>query len=251
MSDYARMEGPLPGRSVRFRLLAIALLPMLVILPLLLAVAVYRWNARFDAALISKVNGDLTIAHQYLARILEKTGVQIRALSLSYRFREVEERDPLSAVEELLEQSRKEIGLDFLYLMDASGKVLASSPALKGQPKSDWPIIAAALSGESPSAGIDIFTNDELAAISPILAQRARLDLVPTPNAVPTDRSTETHGMVVHAASRARALSGSHGVSLGAGVASGRVFCGWRGNDRRRNAAARGGGPGWGESRVC
>ena len=68
------MNEPARGRSVRFRLLAIALLPMLVILPLLLGVAIYRWNARFDATLISKVNGDLTIAHQYLARILEKTG---------------------------------------------------------------------------------------------------------------------------------------------------------------------------------
>ena len=80
------MDGPVRGRSVRFRLLAIALLPMLVILPLLLGVAMYRWNVRFDATLISKVNGDLTIAHQYLARILEKTGVQIRALGLSARF---------------------------------------------------------------------------------------------------------------------------------------------------------------------
>ena len=75
------MDEPVRGRSVRFRLLAIALLPMLVILPLLLGVAIYRWNARFDATLISKVNGDLTIAHQYLARILEKTGVQIRELA--------------------------------------------------------------------------------------------------------------------------------------------------------------------------
>ena len=63
------------------------------------------------------MNGDLTIAHQYLARILEKTGVQIRALSLSARFHDVEERDSMSAVEDLLEQSRKEIGLDFLYLI--------------------------------------------------------------------------------------------------------------------------------------
>ena len=121
MSERASsMNEPARGRSVRFRLLAIALLPMLVILPLLLGVAIYRWNARFDATLISKVNGDLTIAHQYLARILEKTGVQIRALGLSARFRDVEERDPLSAVSELLEKSRKEIGLDFLYLMDSS-----------------------------------------------------------------------------------------------------------------------------------
>lgn len=216
MSDFAAStDGPLPGRSVRFRLLAIALLPMLVILPLLLGVAIYRWNARFDATLISKVNGDLTIAHQYLARILEKTGVQIRALSLSFRFREVEERDPISALEELLEQSRKEIGLDFLYLMDAAGTVIAASPAFKGKPKSDWPIIASALSGETPSAGIDIFSNEELATISPELAERARLDLVRTPNAVPTDRSTENHGMVVHAASRAVAPGGAPAALVG------------------------------------
>jgi signal transduction histidine kinase len=188
---------------------------MLVILPLLLGVAIYRWNARFDATLISKVNGDLTIAHQYLARILEKTGVQIRGLSLSFRFREVEERETLAAVTELLEQSRKEIGLDFLYLMDASGKVVASSPALAGTPRADWPIIASALSGESPSTGIDIFSNDELAAISPDLAKRARLDLVPTPNAVPTDRSTATNGMVVHAASRAVAPGGGPAALVG------------------------------------
>ncbi len=61
----------LRGRSVRFRLLAIALLPTLVILPLLLGVAIVRWNEKFNATLVSKVNGDLTIAHQYLSRILE------------------------------------------------------------------------------------------------------------------------------------------------------------------------------------
>ena len=209
------MNEPARGRSVRFRLLAIALLPMLVILPLLLGVAIYRWNARFDATLISKVNGDLTIAHQYLARILEKTGVQIRALGLSARFRDVGEHNPLAAVGDLLETSRKEIGLDFLYLIDSSGKILASSPAFPGRPKGDWPIITSALSGEAPSAGIDIFSNDELAAISPGLAERARLDLVPTPNAVPTDRSMETHGMVVHAASRATTSGGAPAALVG------------------------------------
>src|SRR3546814_7016698 len=70
------------GRSVRFRLLAIALLPTLVILPLLLGIAAVRWNERFDATLISKVNGDLTIAHQYLAHLLERTGNHVQALGL-------------------------------------------------------------------------------------------------------------------------------------------------------------------------
>lgn len=216
MSDAAGRSGePVRGRSVRFRLLAIALLPMLVILPLLLGVAIYRWNAKFDATLISKVNGDLTIAHQYLARILEKTGVQIRALSLSARFHEVLAPEARGSLQDLLDETRREIGLDFLYLTNGRGDVLASSPPLQHQPRSDWPIIMSALSGQVPATGIDIFGNDELAAISPALAERARLDLVPTPNAVPTDRSTETRGMVVHAASRAMLPDGGAAALVG------------------------------------
>lgn len=216
MSDAAGRSGePVRGRSVRFRLLAIALLPMLVILPLLLGVAIYRWNAKFDATLISKVNGDLTIAHQYLARILERTGAQLRALSLSARFHEVLAPDARSSLQDLLEETRKEIGLDFLYLTNDRGDVLASSPPLQRRPRSDWPIITSALSGQVPATGVDIFGNDELAAISPALAERARLDLVPTPNAVPTDRSTETRGMVVHAASRAMLPDGGAAALVG------------------------------------
>ncbi|MBR0957266.1 sensor histidine kinase [Bradyrhizobium japonicum] len=216
MSDAAGRSGePVRGRSVRFRLLAIALLPMLVILPLLLGVAIYRWNAKFDATLISKVNGDLTIAHQYLARILEKTGVQLRALSLSARFHEVLGPDARGSLQDLLDETRKEIGLDFLYLTNDRGDVLASSPPLQHRPRSDWPIIKSALSGQVPATGVDIFGNDELAAISPALAERARLDLVSTPNAVPTDRSTETRGMVVHAASRAMLPDGGAAALVG------------------------------------
>src|SRR5262249_24064584 len=116
---------------------------------------------------------------------------------------------------ELLEQSRKEIGLDFLYLTNASGEIIASSPAFPGRPRNGWPIITQALAGKSAAAGIDIFNNDELAAISPALAQRGRLDLVPTPNAVPTQRTAETHGMVVHAASQATTPGGGAGALVG------------------------------------
>lgn len=216
--ETGRSDEPVRGRSVRFRLLAIALLPMLVILPLLLGVAIYRWNAKFDATLISKVNGDLTIAHQYLARILEKTGVQIRSLGLSARFHEVVAQDARGPLQDLLEETRKEIGLDFLYLTNGRGDILASSPQLHGIPRADWPIIQSALSGQVPATGVDIFANDELAAISSTLAQRARLDLVPTPNAVPTDRSTETRGMVVHAASRAMLPDGGAAALVGGTV---------------------------------
>jgi len=192
---------PALGRSVRFRLLAIALLPTLVILPLLLGVAVVRWNEKFNATLISKVNGDLTIAHQYLARILEYTGEHMRALGESAHFHEAVRREDESALTRLLEDSREGMGLDFLYLTDGSGKVLVSaSEFVSNSIRTDWPVVSSALKGKSSTA-IDIFSNSELGQIAPGLAWRATLELVPTPNAVPTDRKEETRGMVVHSAS--------------------------------------------------
>jgi two-component system NtrC family sensor kinase len=202
------------GGSIRFKLLAIALLPTLVILPLLLGITIVRWNAKFDATLITKVNGDLTIAHQYLSRILENTGEHIAALGNSARFRDVTAGDA-AAMSDLLETSRKDLGLDFLYLVEQDGAVLASAPALAmPSPKNDWPVVSAAFSGKSSTA-IDIFANAELASISPALAERACLELVPTPNAVSTDRSVETRGMVVHSASPASLGDGRQAALVG------------------------------------
>ncbi|NKN37013.1 HAMP domain-containing protein [Agrobacterium sp. a22-2] len=196
--DNGRVRG---GRSIRFRLLAIALLPTLVILPLLLFVTMARWETKFDALLISKVNGDLTIAHQYLSRILENTGEHLNALTGSIAFQDAVTRDGDTALPAYLEDNRKRLGLDFLLLVDRTGKVIAPPQPQGGRSiRPDWPVLVSAFAGEAKTA-IDIFSNAELQAISPDLAARARLELVPTPNAVATDRSTETRGMVVHSAS--------------------------------------------------
>lgn len=203
------------GRSIRYRLLAIALLPTLVILPLLLVATMARWEAKFDALLTSKVNADLTIAHQYLARILENTGEHLSALTGSVAFREAAARDGGAGLAAYLEENRRRLGLDFLFLVQRHG--MATEPVglagLAGL-RTDWPVLHAALAGE-PKTAIDIFSQQELAAISPELAARAKLELVPTPNAVATDRASETRGMVVHSASPARLPDGSRAALVG------------------------------------
>jgi two-component system, NtrC family, sensor kinase len=218
-AGFARRGAPVGvgGRSVRFRLLAIALLPTLVILPLLLGVTIVRWNAKFDATLISKVNGDLTIAHQYLARILENTGEKVQALGASARFRDVVagRGGHADAMDLLLEHSRTALGFDFLFVIDAERKTHASAREHSATtPRTDWPIVASALAGV-PSTAIDIFSNEELAHVAPELAERARIDLVPTPNAVPTDRTQETRGMVVHSASPVTLADGRSAALVG------------------------------------
>jgi len=202
-----------PARSVRYRLLAIALLPMLVILPLLLGVTVYRWNEKFDATLISKVNGDLTIAHQYLAHILDNTGEHITALGASARFRDV--AGDGTALKTLLEESRARLELDFLYVMAPDGRLVASvTEETAGTLRTDWPVIRNALAGK-PATGIDIFDNADLETLSPGLAARAKLPLVQTPNAVPTERTEEGRGMVVQSASAVTLGDGGRAVLVG------------------------------------
>ncbi len=205
------------ARSVRVRLLAIALLPTLVLLPLLLGVTILRWNSKFDAALISKVNGDLTIAHQYLERLLENTGERMAALSGSARYRDAVEpqaRTP-AVLHDLLEEQRQALGFDFLYLVDEQGRIAATARDMaSGVPRADWPIIQGALEGR-PSTAIDIFESADLAVFSPALVERARVELVPTPNAVPTDRDEETRGMVIHSAGPARLADGRQGALVG------------------------------------
>ena len=86
-------------------------------------------------------------------------------------------------------------------MIDRNGRLVASAAReTETQLRNDWPVIGSALSGK-PSTEIDIFENADLEKLSPSLAKRARLGLVPTPNAMPTERTEEVRGMVVQGAS--------------------------------------------------
>ncbi len=109
------------------------------------------------------------------------------------------------------------MGPDFLYVVDAQGHVQAAAPPLDGKTMStNWPVVARALTG-APATEIDIFDKDHLERISPALALRARLDLVSTPNAVPSDEDRETRGMVVHSATPVQ-LGGQGPAALVGGI---------------------------------
>ncbi len=218
MAEHASDKVASRSVSIRVRLLAIALLPTLVILPLLLVATMARWEGKFDALLISKVNGDLTIAHQYLLRILENTGEHLNALSESVALRDAASSSrETGSLANYLRESRERLKLDFLFLVEPDGRIIGSVDTPSSTAiRTDWPVMASAFAGR-PSTAIDILSHEELAAISPALAKRASLDLVPTPNAVPTDRTAETRGMVVHSASPVN-VPGLEGAAIVGGI---------------------------------
>ena len=189
--------------SVRLRLLILALLPLVVLMPLLLALAVNRWSANYDNLLIENVESDLRIARQYLAQIIDTTGDDVDALARSVAFRDAAALpDPAFAA--YLAERREALALDFLHY-------LPREPAREAGAR--WPVIAAATRGGRATA-IDIFSGADLAALSPDLADRARLPLIETEAAMPTDRSIEDRGMVVHSATHID-LPGRPGVLVG------------------------------------
>ncbi|KEJ88647.1 sensor histidine kinase [Sulfitobacter donghicola] len=175
--------------SVRFRLLLMALLPLTLLMPLLLLLGFSRWTAEYDKLLISKVESDLRVAEQYLSRIMVSTGKDLSSVADAEDFAHVLTQ-PLSARLSYLERKRVELGMDFLYFQ----------PAQKDADDVHWPVIKSAIQG-NPSTAIDIFTPEDLRRIDLGLAKRASIDLIATEAAVPTSRTTEGRGMIVHSAS--------------------------------------------------
>ncbi|RJE82317.1 sensor histidine kinase [Paracoccus onubensis] len=191
-------------RSVRVRLLVIALLPMLVLFPVILGGAMLRWSGKMDNLLIVKVNSDLTIADQYLQHLLENSGERLDAAAHSVAFQTALS---LGEQDDFITELQKRLELDFLYLSDGG-----RTPG--GFVSGDWPVVQDALAGE-PHSAIDIFLPDQLDALSQGLSERATVRLVPTRAAVPTDRSTEDRGMVIHSAAPVIMPDGSRRALVG------------------------------------
>ncbi|MBO6897521.1 MAG: cache domain-containing protein [Shimia sp.] len=201
------------GASVRMRLLAIALLPTLVIMPLFFIVTAVNWSSRFDNLLIAKVNGELTIAQQYLSQLLENSDLRMQALAESSAFVDRVVSQDRNAVLTLLDTKKAEMGLDFLYYINGDGAVWSSPRFVDDMGLTKWPVVSQALAGTG-SAQIDIFSEFDLGQVSDNLAEKARINLVPTQAAVPTERTEEARGMVVHAATPVEG-SGRSGALVG------------------------------------
>lgn len=188
--------GPLilhPDRSIRARLLLLALLPLGVVLPLIMAALAYWGGSYFDQLLATKVRSDLAVAHGYYERVTEGVGRSVASLASSDRLLRALRRhsgSPVPAVAETLGALQSERKLDFLRFMDVEG-----GRRVAGQ----WPVVASALAGSERTV-TEVFSAEQLESIKPGLAVFARAPIVKTPNAAPDSREAEDRGIVIHSA---------------------------------------------------
>ena len=101
-------------RSVRLQLLVMALVPLMVLLPVLLVMGISRWNNDYNNLLIAKVESELQVAEQYLQRIVGATGTSVEALAASLAIQKAAEDGRL---DDFLTSEKDALGLDFLSIV--------------------------------------------------------------------------------------------------------------------------------------
>ena len=200
--------------TVRAKLLLIVLLPPAIMVPALTGLLVYWGDAAYDKLLVSRVSAEMITAHQYMERVLEANGRAVAGFANSAQLARAMAGDGLR---DLLQQTAVNERFDFVRLLDSEGRIVAGSGDVPLGRKEDWPVVGDALDGRK-SVAIDIYSAAQLGEISPQLAQRARVPLVPTPNAAPDPRSEETSGMLIHAAAPVQGADGKLAGVVVAGV---------------------------------
>jgi two-component system NtrC family sensor kinase len=188
-------------RSVRLQLLVMALVPLMVLMPVLLVMGISRWNNDYNNLLIAKVESELQVAEQYLQRIVGATGTSVEALAASLAIQKAAKNGQLN---DFLTLQRDSLGLDFLSIVQ---------PTSIDEHMQKWPVVQSALTGTARTA-VDLFEADDLLMIDVALAEQAELILIPTEAAVPTDQVVETRGMMIHTAAPV-SINGSPRVLVG------------------------------------
>ncbi|WP_237708098.1 sensor histidine kinase [Oceanicola sp. S124] len=167
---------------VRLRLLVLALLPMVVLLPLLLGLTVTRLVHRSDELLIEKVASDLRVAEGYFREIENAQALSVASLGQSQRFAEA--RGTATA---LLARERVGLGLDFLVYAPEGLAALAISALEDLAPPP----------AAGTSAVLALLSPGDLARLGPDLPERARIEIRQTANARQTEQDAELRGMVL------------------------------------------------------
>ncbi len=197
--------------SLRLKLVALGLAPLLIAFPLILATLLLVDDARFTDLLESSSRGNLASARNYMDQVRAQTlrhveeVVQVDRIThfLAAHGNQVT-REPIPLLDQYLASRAEVARLDYLIIATPDGQVIASSVSLP--PGSRLPssfVLRQAATGIA-TARYTRFDAAELGALSPNLPARARVEI--------TDRDgarVESRGLLIEAAAHLP-LSNSH-----------------------------------------
>jgi len=178
--------------SIRHKLLALGLLPLLLALPLTAVILIVWGDSALDTLLITKVRSDLAVARGYFDRVQAEVGASTLAVAQSHAVTDALQRDDRATLARLLARAKQQHALEFLELLPPDAAAVAANDAANGV----------------GLARVVLLEGTQFERVAPELAGRVLVRLVPTLNAAPTDRTNEDRAMVMLAVAPVRALDG-------------------------------------------
>jgi len=198
MSLSERISSAVQG-TVRYKLLVLVLFPIMLVMPVTLAIAVY-WgiNFTYDQFFI-KVSTDLSVADDVFRRKQQDYLDTLGTLAESYAFRTALEVGNDAGIRDQLRAVKTSAGFSYLNVIDRN-KLSASKDNADGPSWRSSSSLLKASQGQ-PAVGIEIFSSNDLRKESETLANLVELPLVETPRARPSDRALEDRAMMIRALS--------------------------------------------------
>lgn len=176
--------------SIRNKLLAMVLLPLVGVLPLLGGALLWWSSLALDGLLRTKVRSDLAVAHGYFDRVLGEVGASVGGVAGSQALTATLSANPSAPVDAAVDAT--------LDPATPATAALLQSQALREQ--LDFltlqPLPAGATT-ELPSTSVELLGPEQLALLAPGLQPRVAVPLLDTRNAAPTDRRVENRAMVL------------------------------------------------------
>ena len=166
--------------SLRVRLVALSLAPFVIAFPLIMAVVIAIGGSSFDRVLgtnaLGKVEGVRTYLDQIKVRALETSKQHATSERLTRPLAaHASAATPQRELTDALAALARENQFDFLLIADKNGKIIAASTGAK--PDSTVPrtfVTRQAYTGVA-TVEYEALTGDQVSAISPVLAERARI----------------------------------------------------------------------------
>jgi two-component system NtrC family sensor kinase len=187
--------------TIRFRLTTMAVAAVLVANSLLSFITFEYLSHVWLKEVQTRVHRNLNRARTAYERHLALMAALLKGKSLDRTLAGAVRRNDRRGLEVTLYELGEAGSLDFVVILDPAGKVICRTGSRKaGDDLRGDPLVARAMSGLQTVTGTVSLSRERLQAEGSDLAERARLEVVPTPAARVSPDRVRTEGMVVAAA---------------------------------------------------
>jgi len=180
----------------------------------------YLLRQRLGQEAENRVRQDLNTAREFYNQRLSAMEAALAYTALGERFSEAVATKDVSYLSARLDDVREKAQLDVLCVTDAAGVVIhrAHMPSRAGDSLQDDRLVRLILEGRDAVCGTVLIPVEVLEKEGTSLAERARIRVVPTPKAMPSNVSELDRGMMLCAAVALRSPDGALVGILRAGV---------------------------------